>query len=109
MTRGGHARRMHASLLRFSGDPDRLLSAYESVLGEIPGESLVLHLCLRAPDGILVVDTCPSRDAFERFFGGGTFARLRERHGLPEPAALDDYPVHAAFAAGERVAAPVTR
>jgi hypothetical protein len=28
---------------------------------------------------------------------------LRERHGLPEPERLDDFPVHVAFVAGQRV------
>lgn len=59
-----------------------------------------LHLCLRAADGILLVDTCPSREAFEAFAGGTGFRTLRERHGLPQPERLDDFPVHRAFVDG---------
>jgi hypothetical protein len=29
---------------------------------------------------------------------------LRERHGLPEPEHVDDFPVHAAFVGGQRAA-----
>jgi hypothetical protein len=59
------------------------------------------HLCLRAHDGIVIVDTCPTREAFESF-SNGAFATLRQRHRLPEPERVEDYPVHAAFVGGER-------
>ena len=59
-----------------------------------------LHLCMRAPDGVVLVDTCPSPEAFDGFVQG--FADLRARHGFPEPERLDDFPVHAAFVDGER-------
>lgn len=88
---------MHASLWRFAGDPDDLLRRYDAMLGDVPSESMRLHLCLRAPDGIVVVDTCPSREAYEAFVP--RFAALRERHGLPEPEQLEDFPVHRAFGA----------
>jgi hypothetical protein len=44
---------------------------------------------------------CPTREAFESF-STGAFATLRQRHGLPEPEGVEDYPVHAAFVGGER-------
>jgi hypothetical protein len=91
---------MHASVWRFAGDPDELLGAYDAMLAEIPPANMRLHLCLRAPDGIVIVDTCPSREAFESFIAG--FRALRERHGLPEPERLEDFPVHAAFTDGRR-------
>jgi hypothetical protein len=86
---------MHASIWRFTGDPDELLAGYDSMLGEVPRQSIRLHLCLRAPDGIVIVDTCPSREAFEGFVP--RFAELRERHALPAPQRLEDFPVHRAF------------
>jgi hypothetical protein len=58
-----------------------------------------LHLSLRARDRVALVDTCPSREAFEAFAGDG-FRALRERHGLPEPAELQGFPVHVAFVDG---------
>ena len=87
---------MHASIWRFRGDPEELLRAYDAMVAEIPAANMRLHLCLRADDGILLVDTCPSRQAFESF-AGGAFPALRERHGLPEPEWVEDFPVHAAF------------
>jgi hypothetical protein len=88
---------MHASISTFRGDPDELLARYDAMVAEVPAANMRLHLCLRADDGIVVIDTCPSRDAFEAFFGeGGAFHTLLARHGMPEPV-IDDHPVHAAI------------
>jgi hypothetical protein len=93
---------MHASIRRFAGDPDLLLRAYDAAAAEIPQGSTRVHLCLRAPGGMVLVDTCPTREAFEAFVGSEAFAELRRRHGLPEPERVEDFPVHAAFVNGRR-------
>jgi hypothetical protein len=93
---------VHASIWRFRGDPDDLLARYRAMLAEIPAAAMRLHLCLRAADGIVLVDTCPSREVF-REFASGPFAALRRRHGLPAPERVEDYPVEAAFWAGSEV------
>jgi hypothetical protein len=95
---------MHASIWTFRGDPDVLAQRYDAMIAEIPAASMRLHLCLRAPDGIVLVDTCPTREAFVAFATGEGFRDLRRRHGLPEPERVEDFPVHGAFAAGGRVA-----
>ena len=87
---------MHASIWHFAGDPDDLLRRYDAMLADIPPENMQLHLCLRAPDGIVLVDTCPSPEAFVAF-AEGPFTALRRRHGLPDPDRLEDFPVHRAF------------
>jgi hypothetical protein len=87
---------MHASIWHFSGDPDDLLRGYDALSAELPAP--VLQLCLRAPGGIVLVDTCPSREIFEGFARSPDFRALLERHGLPEPDRLEDFPVHAAHA-----------
>jgi hypothetical protein len=56
-------------------------------------------LCLRADDGIIVVDTCPDRETYEAFVAGA-IAGLFRAHGLPDPEAVEDHPVHAAFVEG---------
>ena len=91
---------MHASIWKFSGDPDVLLERYDAMLAELGAGNLRLHLCLRADDGILMVDAAPSKAAFEALAGGDAFRELRERHRLPEPVAVDDYAVHLAYAGG---------
>ena len=87
---------MHASIWTFRGDPEQLLDAYDALIAEIL-PVVQLHLCLRTPDGILLVDTCPDRDAFERFAASDDFRALRKRHGLPDPERVDAFPVHAAI------------
>lgn len=94
---------MHASIWRFRGDPDELEGSYDRVLAEIPVERMRLHLCLRAADGIVLVDTCPSRDVFESFSTDPAFAELRRRHGLPDPEQLEDFPVHVALVDGRSI------
>ena len=89
---------MHASIWKFIGDPDDLLRRYDAIVAEIPPASMRLHLCLRAPDGFMLVDTCPSKEVFDEFTEG--FRALRERHGLPDPDRLEDFPVHVAFVDG---------
>jgi hypothetical protein len=90
---------VHASIWKFAGDPDDLLRRYDAMLAEIPAASMRLHLCLRANDGIIIVDTCPNRETYEAF-AAGPFSALRQRHGLPDPVALEDHPVHRAITDG---------
>jgi hypothetical protein len=90
---------MHASLWQFRGDPGDLLRRYDAMIAESPTANMRLHVCLRADDGILLLDTCPSEEAFKAF-SAGPFPALRARHGLPDPERLEDFPVHAAFVDG---------
>jgi hypothetical protein len=91
---------MHASIWKFTGVPDDLLDRYDALLADLGPAGMRLHLCLRAPDGIVLVDTCPTREHFEGFASGDGFAALRARHGLPDPVALEDFPVHVALVDG---------
>jgi hypothetical protein len=45
----------------FAGDPDELLRRYDAMLEEIPRARMRVHICLRAADGIVFVDTYPTR------------------------------------------------
>jgi hypothetical protein len=94
---------MHAGIWRFNGDPDDLLRRYDAMSGEFPAEIMRLHLCLRAADGIVVVDTCPDHEAYLAFSTGDEFPAARRRHGMPDPVALEDFPVHAAIVDGHEV------
>jgi hypothetical protein len=96
---------MHAAIFHFPGDPDDLRARYDAMLAEIPTSGMPVHLRRRAPDGLVVVDTCPSEEAFLAFRDGEAFRALRARHGLPDPDRVDDYPVHLAVAAGNAVVA----
>lgn len=93
---------MHASIWRFCGDPDDLLARYDAMAAEIPESSFLFHACLSAAEGLVVVDMCPSREAFQEFRDAEWFQELLTRHGLPVPE-IEDHPVHVAMAAGQRV------
>ena len=95
---------MHASIAHFRGDPNGLEASYDALLAEVPSANMRLHLCLRAPDGLVVVDTCPSQEAFNAFHQSAAMRTMRARHGLPEPDRVEDYPVHIAFAEGVALA-----
>jgi hypothetical protein len=95
---------MHAAIWRFSGDPDRLLAGYDAMLAELPLESMRLHMCLRAPDGMVVIDTCPDRETFLAFAGSDEFRSALRRHGLPDPGTPEDLPVHMAVVDGRSAA-----
>jgi hypothetical protein len=91
---------MHASIWRFAGEPDELFRRYDALVAELPLEQMRLHLCLRAPAGIVLVDTCPTKEVFEAFACSDDFRALRERHALPKPELLEDFPVHRLFLEG---------
>jgi hypothetical protein len=91
---------MHVSIWEFTGDPDELTARYDELLSEFPTDQLIVHLCLRDSDGIVVVDTCPSREAFEAFAASEEFRDARRRHGLSDPTEVRGYPVHVAFVDG---------
>lgn len=93
---------MHVSISTFSGDPDDLLASYDALLAEFGVANLHMHMCLRSPQGIVVVDTCPTREDYEAFHHSEAFRSALARHGLSEPTA-EDYPVHVAVVEGREV------
>jgi hypothetical protein len=94
---------VHCSVWRFVRDPDKLERRYLAMIAEVPESNHVLHVSAKTPDGLLIVDTCPSEEDYHGFFDpGGPGAALFEKHGL-EPATREDYPVLRAYAARSRV------
>jgi hypothetical protein len=94
---------VHCSLWRFVGDPEELEARYLALLAEVPPSNHLLHVAARTPDGLLIVDTCPSEDVFRRFFGpDGPGTALFAKHGLV-PAETEDHAVIRAFGRGSRL------
>ena len=95
---------MHCSVWRFRGEPDALERGYLALLSEVPTTNNVLHLGAKTPDGLLVVDTCPSKEVFDDFYSREAVRELFARHGLDlESTEVEDFPVTAAFARRVRV------
>jgi hypothetical protein len=76
---------MYLGSYRFTGDPDRLLTAYARLMAGLPDDAVSLHLCLRQDDGFTVLDACPSREGLEAFASGPDFAAWLADAGLPTP------------------------
>jgi hypothetical protein len=96
---------VHCSIWRFTGDPAALERGYAALMDELGAASQRFHAAARTPDGLLLFDTCPSRAAFEGFFGSREVRVLFERHGLADPV-VEDFPVLRAYANGLRVDEP---
>lgn len=93
---------MHASIWHFAGDPQQLLDSYEAMVAELPAANMRLHCAGTTDAGLVIVDTCPSKEVFDGFFAGEGFAELRRRHGLPDPTAVEDFPLTTVFVDGQR-------
>jgi hypothetical protein len=94
---------VHCSLSTYVGDPDDLVARYEGMIAEVPTDNMRFHACARTPDGIVIFDTCPSKEVFDSFYGSPEVKALLERHGLDQPVERVDFPVVRAYAGGERV------
>ncbi len=63
---------MHASIWKLDGDPDELARRLDALLAELGTTHIDLLLCLRAADGLVIVDTCPTEEAFQAFASSPT-------------------------------------
>jgi hypothetical protein len=94
---------VHCSIWTYVGDPDELVARYEAMIAEVPEENMLFHACARTEDGIVIFDTCPSKEVFDDFYGRPEVQALFARHGLDRPAESVDFPVVRAYARGARV------
>lgn len=74
---------MYLGMYTFRGNPAELLAGHARMLALLPEGQLDLHLCVETEDGIAVLDSCPSREVFDRFSSGRSFQELVAAAGLP--------------------------
>lgn len=65
-----------------------LWPAYGRLLASLPA-TLDLHVCAEHAGGLVVLDACPSRAAFEAFSRGAPFTGAVRDAGLPAPRIVD--------------------
>ena len=94
---------MHCSIWTYAGDPDELVARYEALVADIPAENMRFHACARTHDGIVIFDTCPSKEVYDSFWNSPDVVALLRRHGLGDPSERLDFPVVRAYAGGTRV------
>jgi hypothetical protein len=93
---------MYATLWHFAGDPAELAPRYDAFMDAVGTDRVGLHACLVAPDGLVVVDTCPTREDWESVRASGWLRAELRAAGLPEPH-IREHDVHAAIVDGRRV------
>lgn len=94
---------MHCSISTYVGDTADLVARYEALVAEVPAENMRFHACARTNNGIVIFDTCPSKEAYDSFWSSPDVLALLERHGLADPTERLDFPVVRAYAGGTRV------
>ena len=94
---------MHCSIATYVGDPSDLVARYEALVAEVPARNMRFHACARTEAGIVIFDTCPSKEAYDSFWSSPDVLALFERHGLANPTERIDFPVVRAYADGTRV------
>jgi hypothetical protein len=80
----------------FEGDPAELLPAYEQMTAQITAGDIGLHVCIVREHGLLILDSCPSRAAFDEFAASDAFAFAVRDAGLPHPRVVHLGEVHSA-------------
>ncbi len=99
---------MHGSIWLFRGDADDLATRFDAMLATVGTAHVTALLVLRTADGLVLVDTCPTFDAYAAFYFGAGFEELLAAHGLPKPQHLHDAPIHALITEGQvRARVPV--
>ncbi|MGO4119905.1 hypothetical protein [Arthrobacter sp. YAF16] len=76
---------MYLGMYSFRGNPAELLAAHDRMLALLPAGQLEFHLCVQTDEGIVVLDTCPSREVFDGFSSSAEFRKLTADAGLPSP------------------------
>ena len=91
---------MHASIWKFTGDPDELTRGYDAMVAEFPTDQFIAHLCLRAPDGIVDRRHVPQPRGVRGILDQRGVPLCAPAPRAARPSELHDYPVHAAFLNG---------
>jgi hypothetical protein len=95
---------MYLGKYEFTGDPDKLVDAYDRLMSGIPSESIGFHVCVRRNDGITLYDTCPTAEIFAETARDTGLRDAMTEAGLPQPSVTPLGPVHSARASTTLVA-----
>ena len=82
----------------FGGDTTELVVAYDRLLANFSLDEIEIHICVRRPDGLEVLDACPSREVFRNFSGGPDFRAAIASAGLPQPRITEIGEIHKSIA-----------
>ena len=83
---------------RFTGDPTELAAVYDRLMAQFPEDQLLVQICVKTDDGIVVYDTCPTQAEFHGFSTDPLILATWQEAGLPAPKVEEIGEVHAAKA-----------
>ena len=63
------------------GDPARLLEVWSRTVAELGKEELVLNVVTERPDGITILDVCPTEADFQGWIDGDDWRRIKAELG----------------------------
>jgi hypothetical protein len=89
---------MYLGTYRFTGDPIELAAAYDRLMAKYPDDQLLVHVCVRTDEGLVVYDTCPSQADFHAFSTDPQLLAAMHEAGLPTPQVEEVGEVHRAKA-----------
>jgi hypothetical protein len=89
---------MFIGTYRFTGDPTELAAIYDRFMTQFPDDQLLVHICVRTDDGLVIFDTCPSRAEFVAFSTDPSVLAAWAEAGMPAPQVEEVGEVHAAKA-----------
>lgn len=65
----------------FTGDPQEQLQRWGALIDEIGRDELFLHVVTVRPDGLTVLDVCPTEADFQGWINGSDWARVKAALG----------------------------
>jgi hypothetical protein len=65
----------------FRGDPQQLLAAWDQAVGGLRDE-LFLHVATTRPEGLTVLDVCPSEADFQGWINGEDWRQVKAAMGV---------------------------
>ena len=89
---------MFLGTYRVTGDPTELAAAYDRLMTKFPEDQLLVHICVRTDEGIVIYDTCPSQADFRAFSTDPLILAAMQEAGLPAPQVEEVGEVHVAKA-----------
>jgi hypothetical protein len=63
------------------GDPSRLLAVWDRTVAEAGKESFFLSIVTERPDGITILDVCPTEADFQGWINGDDWRRIKAELG----------------------------
>jgi hypothetical protein len=89
---------MFLGTYRVTGDPNELAAAYDRLMATFPEDQLLVHICVKTDEGLVIYDTCPSQADFRAFSTDPHVLAMMQEAGLPIPQVDEVGEVHAAKA-----------